>query len=119
MSDLVDQPYDKFWDSPPTRRELQRAFAKMGQNDAELMGMCDTQALVLNYILEVKFGNKDAAALKALREEIDIYVAAKNMQVQELRAKMKVQLDKEEATPKISMPGATQVLDNQADGVKE
>jgi len=112
MSNLVDQPYDKFWDSPPTRREMQKAFAKMGQNDAELMGMCDTQALVLNFLLEVKFGNKDAETLKKLREEIDIYVAAKNLQVQELRAKMKIELDKAEAAPKVV------VTDDQADGVK-
>jgi hypothetical protein len=98
MSSLVDQPYAKYWDGPLTRREAQRMINKLSANDSELMGMADTAALLINYILEVKFGFKD-------REEIDIYVAAKKLQLEEARARMKEEAEK-----------AAQ--DTQADGVK-
>lgn len=81
MSDLVKQPFDKYWDNPPTRRELQRALNKMSANDSELAGMADTAALVLNYICEVH--------LKVKKEDIDVYVEAKKLQLAEARAKMK------------------------------
>lgn len=100
MSNLVDSPlvqvpHDKFWDAPPTRREVQRALKKMGQNDSELMGMADTAALVLNYILEVKFGMKD-------REELDVYVAAKALQMKEAREKMKAAAEAEDKAPVVA-----------------
>jgi hypothetical protein len=84
MSELVQQPYDKFWDEPSkiTRRELQKIFNKLAANDAELMGMCDTAALLISYILERKLGVTS-------REDIDIYVEAKKLQLAEARAKMK------------------------------
>jgi hypothetical protein len=66
MSSLVDQPYDKFWDGSPTRRELQKAFAKMGNNDAEIMTMIDTNCLVVNYLCE---------KLGVTREDLEVYVA--------------------------------------------
>ena len=83
MSDsgLVQQPFNKYWDNPPTRRELQRALNKMSANDSELAGMADTAALVLNYICEVH--------LKVKKEDIDVYVEAKKLQLAEARAKMK------------------------------
>jgi hypothetical protein len=80
----VEQPFDKYWDGYPTRREMQRMANKLAANDSELAGMCDTAALVLNYILEVKFGIKS-------REEIDVYVEAKKLQMSEQREKMKKQ----------------------------
>jgi hypothetical protein len=81
---LLQQPYDKFWDEPGqlTRRELQKLFNKLAANDSELMGMADTAALLINYILERKLGVTD-------REDIDIYVEAKKLQLVETRAKMK------------------------------
>ena len=90
MSDLglVQQPFDKYWDAPGqiTRRELQRAINKLSANDSELAGMCDTAALVLNYILEVKLGVKN-------REDLDVYVEAKKLQMSEQREKMKAESD--------------------------
>lgn len=80
-SPLVEQPFDKYWDSPPTRREIQRMANKLAANDSELMGMADTCALILNFLCEAK--------LKVDREEIEIYVAAKKLQLDEQRAKMK------------------------------
>jgi hypothetical protein len=85
MSDLVQQPYDKYWDSPPTRREMQRMANKLAQNDSELMGMADTCALILNFICEVK--------LLVKREEIEVYVEAKKLQLAESRAKMKTEAE--------------------------
>jgi hypothetical protein len=86
MSELVTQPYDKYWDSPPTRRDMQRAINKLAANDSELMGMADTCALLVNFICEVK--------LKVNREEVEIYVAAKKLQLDEARAKMKAASEK-------------------------
>jgi hypothetical protein len=85
MSSLVEQPYDKYWDAPLTRREAQRMINKLAANDSELMGMCDTAALVLNYICEVK--------LKIIREDLEVYVEAKKLQLAEARAKMKAEVD--------------------------
>ena len=96
MSELVKQPYDPFWDEPGklTRRELQQLFNKLAQNDSELMGMCDTAALLINYILERKLGVTN-------REDIDLYVEAKKLQMAEQRAKMKADQAKAEATPSV------------------
>lgn len=79
-SGLVKEPFDKYWDGNLTRREAQRAFNKLGSNDAELMGMSDTAALVLNYLCE-RFGVK--------REEIDEYVKVKSAEVNAMREAMK------------------------------
>lgn len=65
-SELVSQPYDKYWDGQPTRRELQKAFNKLGSNDAELMAMVDTNCLVVNYLCE---------KLGVTREDLEVYVA--------------------------------------------
>lgn len=86
MAELIKQPYDKYLDAPSqiTRRELQTLFNKLAANDSELMGMADTAALLLNYILERKLGVTD-------REDIDIYVEAKKLQLDEARARMKAE----------------------------
>jgi hypothetical protein len=79
----IQQPFDKFWDAPAqiTRRELQKIFNKLAANDSELLGMADTAALILNFLCEVK--------LKVSREEVEVYVEAKKLQLAEARAKMK------------------------------
>lgn len=66
MSSLVEQPYDKYWDSPPSRREIQKMAQKLGSNDAELMAMVDTNCLVVNYLCET---------LNVTREDLEVYVA--------------------------------------------
>ena len=83
---LIERPFDKFWDAPPTRREIQRAFNKISENQSELMGMCDTAALILNFLCEVKLDVK--------REEMEVYVEAKKLQLAEMRAKMKAEAEK-------------------------
>ena len=65
-SDLVEQPHDQYWDGKPNRRELQKAFNKLGSNDAELMAMVDTNCLVVNYLCE---------KLGVTREDLEVYVA--------------------------------------------
>lgn len=77
----VAQPYDKYWDAPMTRREAHRLFMKLASNDNELMGMCDTAALVLNYICEKKLDVK--------REDLDAYVTIKSAEVAAMREQMK------------------------------
>ena len=86
---LIERPFDKFWDTPPTRRELQRALNKIAENESEMMGMCDTAALILNYICEVH--------LKVKREDIEVYVEAKKLQLEEMRKKMKAEAEANEA----------------------
>ena len=81
----VSVPFDKYWDTPPTRREIQRMANKLAANDSELMGMADTAALVLNFLFEVK--------LKVSREDVEVYVEAKKLQLAEARAKMKAEAD--------------------------
>ena len=80
-SDLIQHPHDPYWDGPLTRREAQRMVNKLAANDSELMGMCDTAALILNFLCEAK--------LKVDREEIEVYVEAKKLQLAESRSKMK------------------------------
>jgi ABC-type phosphate transport system auxiliary subunit len=63
---LVEHPHDQYWDGKPTRRELQKAFNKLGSNDAELMAMVDTNCLVVNYLCE---------KLGVTREDLEVYVA--------------------------------------------
>jgi hypothetical protein len=92
-SPLIQQPYEKYWDEPGqiTRRELQRAINKLSSNDSELMGMADTAALVLNFLCESK--------LKVNREELEIYVEAKKLQMAEAREKMKAAAEAQDAQP--------------------
>lgn len=90
----VQQPYDKYWDAPMTRREAHTLFMKLASNDNELMGMADTAALLLNFICEKKLGITD-------RVEIDTYVEVKKAQLTAQREAMKAEAD------------------NQADGVKD
>ena len=80
-SPLLKEPYSPYWDAPLTRREAQRMVNKLASNDSELLGMCDTAALVLNFLCE--------AHLKVKREDIEVYVEAKKLQLAETRAKMK------------------------------
>jgi hypothetical protein len=72
----IQQPYDKFWDSPPTRREMQKAFMKLGNNDSDLMAMVDTNCLVVNFICE---------KLGITRGELEAYVEKKAAEVNALK----------------------------------
>lgn len=73
---LINPAFDKFLDGNPTRREMQAAFNKMGNNDAELFSMVDTQALVGNFLCE---------KLGVTREEIAAYIAKKAEQLKTMR----------------------------------
>jgi len=67
-SELITPAYDRHMDEAPTRRELQRAFNKMGTNDSELMLMVDNLNLVVNLLCE---------KLNVTKGEIDVYVEKK------------------------------------------
>ena len=82
MSELITPAFDRFLDTPPTRREMQKAFNKMGNNDAELFAMIDTQALVGNFLCE---------KLGVTREELDAYVEKKAAEVKALQEAQKPQ----------------------------
>jgi hypothetical protein len=74
-SELITPAFDSFLDGYPTRREMQKAFNKMGNNDSELFSMIDTQALVGNFLCE---------KLGVTRGELDAYVEKKAAEVQAL-----------------------------------
>ena len=78
----IQQPFDKYWDAPMTRREAHALFMKLASNDSELMGMADTAALLLNFILEKKLGITE-------RSEIDTYVEVKKAQLAAQREALK------------------------------
>ena len=80
----VAPAYDKYWDAPMSRREAQTLFMKLASNDSELMGMADTAALLLNFILEKKLAITD-------RKEVDDYVEVKKAQMQAERERMKAE----------------------------
>jgi hypothetical protein len=67
-SELITPAYDRHMDGAPTRRELQKAFNKMGNNDSELMLMVDNLNLVTNLLCE---------KLNVTKGEIEVYVAKK------------------------------------------
>ena len=67
-SELITPAYDSYLDGSPSRRELQRAFNKMGTNDSELMLMVDNLNLVVNLLCE---------KLNVTKGEIDVYVEKK------------------------------------------
>jgi len=74
-SELITPAHDRFLDGHPTRRELQKAFNKMGENDSNLFAAIDTQALVGNFLCE---------KLGVTRGELDAYVAKKAEEVKAL-----------------------------------
>jgi hypothetical protein len=74
---LVDPAYDRFLDGHPTRRELQKAFNKMGKNDADLMLMVDNLSLVVNMLCE---------KLNVTEGEIDVWVEKKAEELKRLRS---------------------------------
>jgi len=79
MSELITPAFDRFLDGQPTRREMQKAFNKMGSNDSELMLMLDNLNLVCNCLCEklnVTKGELDAFVQKKTAEML-AYTAAK------------------------------------------
>jgi hypothetical protein len=88
QKELITPAHDPFWDSPISRREVQKVFNKLGANDAELIGMADTAALLINFIFERKLGAKTPEEMISLRQEMDAYVEVKKAQMAEMRAKM-------------------------------
>jgi hypothetical protein len=72
---------------------MQRAINKLSANDSELMGMADTAALIINYLCE--------GVLKVKREDVEVYVEAKRLQLEERRAKMKAEAAAVSPTPSL------------------
>jgi len=91
----IQQPFDKFLDSPMVRREALTLFRKLASNDNELMGMADTASILINFLCE---------KLEVKREDVDAYVQRKHAEL----ALMREQMKKDAENP-----------DNQADGVKD
>jgi len=85
----IQQPFDKYWDSPMSRREAQILFMKLASNDNELMGMADTASVLLNYLCE---------KLGVGREEVQKYVDEKHIQLAAMRAQMKAEAEAPQGT---------------------
>jgi CRISPR/Cas system-associated endonuclease Cas3-HD len=71
-SELITPAYDSFLDGKPSRREMQAAFNKMGNNDSELFLMLDNLNLVANCLCE-KAG--------VTRGELDAFVEKKKAEM--------------------------------------
>ena len=82
----IQPAFDPYWDKPMSRREAHKLFMRLASNDNELMGMADTAALLLNFILEKKLVIVD-------RKEIDDYVELKKAQLAAQREQMKKDAD--------------------------
>ena len=93
-NELIQPAFDKFWDTPPTRRELQKAFNKIGLNQDTMFGMIDTQALVGNFLCET---------LGVTRGQLDAYVAKKS---EEVRLAKETQEKAEEEIKKNAVPNS-------------
>lgn len=86
MAELIERPYDPFWDVPPTRRELQKAFNKIGKNTEDLMSMVDTNCLVVNYLCE---------KLGVTRKDLDEYVEQKKTELAVLKKAQETQTNEQ------------------------
>ena len=72
----IQPAFDPYWDNSPTRRELQKAFNKLGSNDSEIMLMIDNLNLVTNCLCE-KFG--------VTKGEIEVYVTKKVTELKDMQ----------------------------------
>lgn len=79
-SEYIKPAHDPFMDGHPTRRELQKAFNKLGNNDSDLMAMVDTNCLVVNFLCE---------KLGITRGELDAYVSRKAEEVKTMQEAQK------------------------------
>ena len=79
-SEYIKPAHDPFMDGHPTRRELQKAFNKLGNNDSDLMAMVDTNCLVVNFLCE---------KLGVTRGELDAYVSRKAEEVKTMQEEQK------------------------------
>lgn len=89
--ELIEPSYDKFLDGNPTRRELEKAFRKIGLNMTEFWRAVDTSNLVLNYLCEEK--------LNISRGELDAYVQKKAAETQAYREKLAAGEPQNESKP--------------------
>lgn len=71
---IITPAYDKFWDSPPTRREIQAALNHFSQFMDNIYASIDTQHIVLNLLAEKANVTKD---------ELLAYVEKKKQEVQD------------------------------------
>ena len=79
-SEYIKPAHDPFMDGHPTRRELQKAFNKLGNNDSDFMAMVDTNCLVVNFLCE---------KLGVTRGELDAYVSRKAEEVKTMQEAQK------------------------------
>lgn len=74
---VITPPYDKFWDSSPTRREIQKALDHFSSFMDNIYGSIDTQHIVINLMAEKAGITKD---------EIKIYAQKKLQEVKDAAA---------------------------------
>jgi hypothetical protein len=78
----IKAPFDKYWDSPPTRREVMKIVNELALNDNVLSNRSDTAHIVVNLLCE-KMGVTPG--------ELEAYVAKKTSEVQALSAKIQAE----------------------------
>ena len=84
----IKQPFDKYWDSPMTRREAQVLFRKIGNNQTELHMGLDTVNIVANFLCD---------KLNVTREELDAYASRKMAEAQAWAEKNKLEVEAKKA----------------------
>lgn len=81
---LIEQPYDKFWDGHPTRREIQVGFNKIGRVLDQLHAADDTASIIINFICERKLADpNDPETMAKLRKEVEEFVEEKKKLAEE------------------------------------
>ena len=82
-NDYVQQPDDKFWSGPVTRRAFQGQLHVIGKHIADLWAAVDTANILLNFIMEKKLAKEQTP--EELRAEVEAYVEEKKAQLKALR----------------------------------
>lgn len=78
----IKRPFDKFWDTPPTRAEVMKVINDLALNDNILSNRADTSHIVINLLCE---------KANITPGELDAYVQKKIAEVQALSAKIQAE----------------------------
>jgi hypothetical protein len=79
----IKRPYDKYWDSPPTRAEVMKIINDLAMNDNILSNRADTAHIVINLLCE---------KANITPGELDAYVARKTEEVRALSEKIQAEV---------------------------
>jgi hypothetical protein len=79
----IKRPFDKFWDTPPTRAEVMKIINDLALNDNILSNRADTAHIVVNLLCE---------KMNITAGELDAYVERKKAEVQALSERIQAEV---------------------------